>query len=189
VGRGKLAGVKVAAEGDSGGKYEVMTDVEGKFEFPELPAGVYKVRVPDAADSETGGETTGVKVLAAGCAPLNVWLQPSGEISGRVATTDGEPVPEAGVILFTAEGVTDEALGGIEDRPPIIGYTNKEGRYKFVRLPAGRYYVLVTTGKRGAGRSQRRTLFPGVGSLSEAAVITLEGGQKKTRLDVQLVQR
>lgn len=187
AGHGKLAGVKVVVE-NGRSNYEAMTDGEGKFEFSELAAGIYDVRVAATA-TEPGAEMRGVKVFAGGCAPLNVWLQPAGEISGRVVTTDGQPVPGEGVILFAAEGVTDDELDGIENRPPIIGYTDQEGGYRFVRLPAGRYYVLVSIGKERTGRSQRRIFYPGVNSLSEATAITLEGGQKKTRLDVRLPQR
>ena len=188
AGRGRVAGVKVVVENGKS-SYEAITGGEGEFEFSELPAGIYDVRVAATA-TEPGAEMRGVKVFAGGCAPLNVWLQPAGEISGRVLTTDGQPMPGEGVILFAAEGVTDDELDGIENRPPIIGYTDQEGGYRFVRLPAGRYYVLAAIGnQRGVRQAQRRIFYPGVSSLSEATAITLEGGQKKTRLDVRLSQR
>jgi hypothetical protein len=186
--RGRVTGVKVVAENGKS-SYEAITDGEGEFEFSELPPGIYDVQVAATA-TEPGAEMRGVKVFAGGCAPLNVWLQPAGEISGRVLTIDGQPMPGEGVILFAAEGVTDDELDGIENRPPIIGYTDREGGYRFARLPAGRYYVLAAIGnQRGVRQAQRRIFYPGVSSLSEAKPITLESGQKKMRLDVRLPER
>jgi hypothetical protein len=182
---GPASGVKVFAQGEAQG-YEARTDGDGRFEFTGLPAGTYKVRA-DAPAGHTGGEFVKVSLPDRGCAPMNIFFTPQGEIGGQVLSAGGRPVKDAQVTLFSAEGVTEEGLANLERRPPIMTYTHGAGRYGFSQLPAGRYYVAVSlpTGV-GPNKTYQRTFYPNARTLNEATGITLAEGQKMTGADVQL---
>lgn len=185
---GGVAGVKVVAEGQSQ-RYEATTDGAGRYEFTGLPAGSYTVN----ADTPTGPSgiriqnRSGVSVTDRGCARSDIHLMPEGELGGVVTSAAGLPVKDVGVALFSAEGATEEKVAGLEGGHYMMS-TDVRGRYRFVGLPAGRYYVVVSVpaGEGPMSTNYRRTFHPNAASLAEAAAVTLAEGQKKTDADVRL---
>ena len=184
-----MPGVKVIAEG-GGHSHETKTDAEGHFEFSGLPAGAYRVRVETPA-GDTGVRVenrSGINVPARGCAPYNIHLMSEGEIGGLVASAAGQPVKGVWVTLFSAEGVTEAGLANLEGSPPVMMYTDVHGRYRFVNVPAGRYYVAVSVpvGDGPKDVHYRRAFHPNAAGLAEATAVSLVEGQKKADADVQL---
>ena len=92
------------------------------------------------------------------------------------------------VVLFSAEGMTEEGFAGLGSRPPVVMFTDVHGRYRFTYIPAGRYYVVasVIVDERPTEIIFRRTFYPNAAGLGEASVIALAEGQKKADADIQL---
>lgn len=185
---GGVAGVKVIAEGQSQ-RYETRTDGAGRFEFTGLPAGSYRVN----ADTPVGPSglkvenRSGLYVPDRGCARSDIHLMPEGEVGGLVTSAAGQPVKDVRVAIFSAEGATEEKVASLEGKYSMMN-TDVHGRYQFVGLPAGRYYVVVSVpvGEGPMNINGRLIFHPNAASLAEAAAVTLAEGQQKTDADVQL---
>ncbi len=124
-------GVTVTAIGPGGDVLSTVTDADGNYEFPGLPAGEYRIsiQVPDGAESVGPAERT-VSVAAEDVANIDFELARAGSVSGMV-TAGGMPVSGATLTLAGPDG-------------PLIGLTTDEGVYDFSGLPAGDYLITVT---------------------------------------------
>jgi len=66
-----------------------------------------------------------------------------------------------------------------------LAVTDRDGRYEFTRMPAGRFVIGVTSGPARAGRAPR-TFLPGVAQVSAAGRVIVGAGERTTVSDFRL---
>ena len=119
----------------------VLTDADGSYYFPAIRPGRYLItaRPPEYVSThlpQIYGEgssmgATRVQLTAGRALDVNIALQRSLAIEGRVMTAEGDPL--AGVL------VSIEGIGLRAQRPAIV--TDDRGYYRHYGLPPGRYRI------------------------------------------------
>jgi hypothetical protein len=116
--------------GESLKNYGALTDADGKFRIINVQAGEFVLDAERVGFIRNSGST--LKVADGDSrAEQNLKLVPTGAITGRVLTPEGEPV----------EGVQVYAMGG--ESSQVEGSTDDEGRFRIAGLFPGRYRVLA----------------------------------------------
>ena len=124
------------------GRLSTLSDAWGRFTFADVPPGSYTIGV-DAGQGLTPWMARPVEMSAADtCASSSIILHPSGTVSGRVTSADGQPAPD---ILLS---LTDPG-GGRSGVPGRM--TNADGRFTFDGLNSGDYLLAVNTGNAATG--------------------------------------
>jgi hypothetical protein len=136
----KIAGVKIFLhQGDK--RYETVSDAAGSYEFTDLPVGKYELttNLPE----HLTGHSHSITITGNGCVPAPLSVQASGEIKGRLVDVGGQPIKDAIVSIFAADGVVAEMFDMVRTHSMNRAETDKEGTFRFVRLPAGSYHLAV----------------------------------------------
>jgi len=185
-----MAGINIFAKGVEQ-TYETFSDVKGEYKFFGLPTGEYEIwaNYPSYFESKK----IKVKTTAQGCGVGDIKTWRKGSISGRVTDAGGAVVADLGVSLVLADTTSEEIL---EERENEIVWnlasTNEKGEYFFSMLPAGRYYLVINRAQfertRGSEQAQKvpRLFYPGVSSIEEAIVISIEEGEQVEKKDFRL---
>jgi protocatechuate 3,4-dioxygenase beta subunit len=122
-----------------------VTGSEGRFIFPAIPPGQYKLTAKrnGYADAEygrrgTNGSGSSITVAAdANLKDVNLTMTAYGAISGRITDTDGDPVVAAVVTaLRYSYSNGRRALTEVK-----AVETNDRGEYRLFWLPPGKYYI------------------------------------------------
>lgn len=136
---GTLSGVTVLLTG--GATATAETGGSGTFEFNQLPAGSYTLRLKEGAVAPQGS----VVVEVAGAPVTNVVLRglSLGSISGAVHDDRGEPIIGAPVSAYLRSQVTET--------PFLLARTGAQtddrGSYRIDELPPGDYLVCACSGR------------------------------------------
>lgn len=201
-----LAGVRVTLFREPGGTAirETLTETDGGYLFPALPAGSYSIRAysPGWLATSFGqtrpGRSGTVMVLGAGEArkELTIQLFRGSVITGRVQTERGQTqvgtVVEAFQLRYSAGG------GALV----LVQTTNTDdtGQYRLIGLPPGDYFVRASPSvggrlsipgqtfavQRGRQKGYVPLFFPAAPSPSEAAAIAVGVGEIRTGTDFTL---
>lgn len=189
-----IAGVSIALV-DAGGNVvaRTLTDANGDYLFPDVPAGDYTVTVTDTEEVlddyflTSGLDAIPITVVATditdidfGYARLNtlgrigdfVWLD-----ADRDGVQDlGEPgLPNVTLNLFDAGA--DRAIGGGDDTLLSTTVTDANGGYIFESLPVGNYYVDVD------GTTIPSGLSATTGTNDPSRLVNLTAGEEDLRVD------
>jgi protocatechuate 3,4-dioxygenase beta subunit len=114
------------------------SDAEGRFQFFALPSGTYRV---SASKAGYFNHPTRVAVASGdSSAKVEIRLPAQGVISGHVADEDGDPLPNANVLLFKSVYQS----GRRQWRQLNGGHSNAVGEYRIPDLKPGRYLVEST---------------------------------------------
>ncbi|NUQ01058.1 MAG: carboxypeptidase regulatory-like domain-containing protein, partial [Armatimonadetes bacterium] len=127
-----------------------ITDSEGSFRFSAVAPGPYSIEV-SAAGCEAGETGTWVEPGRTGTADLALErIDPdNATVSGLVASTSGEPLPWARVMLWPAG--LDQPVYAMQEGAPVdplylppfrMGkeiYTDEQGRYSLRNIAPGQY--------------------------------------------------
>lgn len=177
------------------------TNIDGRFEIQELPAGRFTVGVARAGylgisygqrfPSEPGQpiELSEGQTLT----DVNVALPRAGVISGRVTDELGEPY--AGVTLLTMQV---RYFQGRRQLVPVGGgpqnATDDSGQYRVLRLSPGEYYVRASVRDTWESDDDRKetygylpTYYPGTANVSEAQRVKVAVGQEVHSVDLQML--
>ena len=178
--REPVADAVVVAEGNPpNSRFVAATDANGRYEFPPLPAGDYRITVDPIGTLRPDGAS--VHVRPGSCWDLTLAHSPHAEISGRVRYTTGPPVSGAQVLFMRADGSSWTTY-----------YVDANGRYRFDSLEAGSYVVGIRLpgdppwefgGAAGVPPPAASVYFPGVSNRAAAATITLKDDEKRDDID------
>lgn len=190
-------GVLVLREFTTREQRVVHTDAAGEFRLVDLPAAAYSLHA--TALGYVGREygqrhpmESGVPLeLAVGenRADLVVPLPPSGTITGRVTTQDGQPLAYADV------GALRPRIDGNRRLLVPMGrsQSNGTGEFRIAGLPPGHYYVAAIdpgderTEDAAGGSQTAQTFFPGVSNAATAERVQLSFGGTRTDINFALV--
>jgi len=206
-----LPGIKIIAAGN-GKNYTAVTDQDGEYKIALPKAGAYRVRaiIPFSASTLEYSENTPypkvdttesrtiieyeMNVPAGQCRyketdVFRVDLKAVAEIKGRVVDVEEKPVGSLTLYLYPATEGQDFYKGGYE-----FATTDKDGRYSFVGLRGGRFWLGVNLGRMpDVDEPYPVTYYPGVPDPAHATLVELEDGQelslKDFRLPPKLVER
>ena len=216
TGRSTLRGRIVAADGgqpmrrvivrvtapELRGARTVLTDVDGRYEFRELPAGRYSIsasKPPFVSWSygQTQPAGPGKPLVIADnqtAESIDIRLPRGSVITGRVTDDFGEPAPGANVMLMRSQFSQGQRrlvqTGGRAS-------TNDIGEYRIFGLAPGQYYVSATVaqgmiGGGGVEGEETRsgyspTFYPGTAEMTSAQKLTLATAQTLSDIDFALV--
>lgn len=148
-----VAGVTVTASGPGGSTLSAVTDANGDYSFPRLPAGEYTVGIEvPSGYSASGPVARDESVGATDVEDVDFELARLGAIDGVVRTDGGTPVAGVAITVEGPDGTQQVA-------------TDADGAYGLGTLPPGTYTITVTP---PAGTAV-------VGAASRTVVITAAG--------------
>ena len=131
------------------GPQAAITDDDGRVAFAGLPAGAYRVELPQQLASGatvfSGNPDVRVDSGARRPATFNVAMEPAGRISGTirqliVARTGIGSAPDSLADGGPVEGMTVLLIGG---RDTLYRTTDAAGRYEFTDVPSGAWTLVV----------------------------------------------
>ncbi len=154
------------------------TDADGRYEFPPVPPGKYKLTV-DSIDllHANGGE---LAVNGGSCWDLTLELpkETDGSLAGHLGSPDGRPF----IVHPWVQIVS------LDDDRYMSAYVDAEGNFEARGVEPGRY--LVGLGIRaGSGYFSdvpSPIYYPGVSTKEQAAIIDLRAAEKRTNINFQL---
>jgi protocatechuate 3,4-dioxygenase beta subunit len=171
----------------------ILADDRGGFKFQDLEPGPYQIVV--AADSYVRHEYR-QKVFGG---TVVIRLTRTGNVSGHIRTTDGQPAVGAPVQLlqFVYNNNGQKTLA-----PAGSARTDDRGEYRLYWITPGRYFVSAgSTAEQGlfvrpveaggAGNSPNEnpnerysfTFYPGVSDLKSAAIVEVQPGTELSTID------
>jgi Carboxypeptidase regulatory-like domain len=162
-------------------QYLCMTDAHGRYEFPPLSPGKYKITVQPIRSFQPDDQE--VEISGGFCWDLTLSRSRHTEIGGQVRRSDGTPIASVYVVLMKADNTGYETTE-----------TDEKGRFMFAGEVPGKYVLgfdfpprpdWVNSG--GAGVGVRipsvSAFYPGVPDRSKARVIRLATDEKLENLD------
>jgi len=174
----RRAGQKVAVRSIAdGGQHIAVSDAEGHFEFPPLPAGRYFIdpnTVPGMW-SRDGGETT---VAAHECRDYHIGMRVDGSVGGSVILPNGDTSRTWNIDAVPLDNSGSSAASA---------FTDTAGHFELRGLKKGRYLIGIEV----VGVSSRYDLnfgvyAPGVRNRAAAQIIDLGNGEKRTGVDIHI---
>jgi hypothetical protein len=175
----------VRIEGE-GVRREIRPDAEGRYQIAGLPPGKFKVSVQLSEVFTVSGPGREVTISDRGCASEDFYAQDNGRMSGRVIDEAGQPV--ARILVTVLVPSSDPGVPFIS-----LERTDAEGRFSFRAIPAGKYLLGVNLTKNPETNDPTNayppTFYPGVADQSNAEVITLGLGEKRSDLDIRIPLR
>ena len=198
----RRARITLTAEGlGPEGRRTTSTNLEGRFEFRDLPAARYRVSVarggylPLEYGQRRPGEQGRPLQVADGqtLERIDFYLPRMGVITGRVTDENGEPIE--GVSVYPTRVMF---FDGARRLVPAVGPTQTDdmGEYRIARLPPGSYHVMAATKETWTvtERDGRETMYgylptyyPGVPSGSASRAVSVGIGQELSGIDIALL--
>lgn len=119
---------------------ETFTDFDGKYEIT-LPVGKYRVETifPSLINKNLSISSVNNENITAkdgGCFEKSFWVRNNVSVSGRLLYSNGQPIEDAFVSIVAEEGEINASEEETEK-------TDKSGRFKFERIPIGRYHLVL----------------------------------------------
>ncbi len=178
---------------------DALTDADGAYEIANLPAGTYtivaiKANYVRTAWGEQRPEGPGKRIeLADGqrLDHINIRLQRTGAITGRIVDEFGDPMTDVGVQAMRYQYVQGQRRLMPSGRG---GSTNDIGEFRIYGLTPGQYYVAATLRNFAAANSDTNdragyapTFYPGTGNPAEAQRMAIAPGQTITGVNLSLL--
>jgi uncharacterized protein (DUF2141 family) len=184
-----------------------ITDENGRFSVPNLPAGKYSVSATKTgyvtmAAGQRRALRSGIPIeLGDGRAVTNIDLRlpRGGVITGRIRDEDDEPLARATVRVMRFQYQRGER----RLVPAGSDQTDDRGEYRVFGLPPGEFVVTAVAGtferfaRTSAGDAlvpeadeplnYAPTYYPGVTSVAEASRVAVGAGQEQTGIDFSLL--
>lgn len=183
-----VASAQVSAISFGQPEQTTTTNALGKFSF----TGLVSTTRPWAVIARGDGYQTERQVVTPG-SPVHLKIAKGASLSGRVIDRDGKGIPGVWVSArIEAYRNGRPALGGFHMRR-----TNEGGEYTLSPLPPGTYLLLaepalpIVPAKPGAPLPEPvmgigRTYYDGASQATGALPVTLQKGEQRTNLDIEL---
>ena len=181
-----------------------ITDDDGRFVMPGLPAGRYNVSASKAGwlRSSYGAMRptrpgTAVAVAAGETRDLVIHLARGGVITGLVNDAEGRPARGVPIRLQEARMIGGErVLGAVSISPGVTGeLTDDRGEYRLFGLPPGDYVVSATPVDAGGGVTRVTSggtigavpiFFPGTPVAQDAQTVAVKIGETTPAVNFRL---
>jgi len=181
--RGELFSAKVvpnaqiaATRQSDGNQSFCVTGPDGRYEFPPLPPGKYKITVRPVGSYQP--DDSEIDLTSGTCRDITLYRSPHAEIGGHVRRSDGTPVANVAIVLIRSDNSSY-----------LTTQTDRDGYFVFDSEQPGKYVLGLNFpaspdwfdgGGAGAGvRIPPASMFyPGVANRSSALVIRLATDQK-----------
>jgi hypothetical protein len=168
---------------------KVETDVNGRFDFADLPAGSYRINVDPVSGFVRLALSKEATLTEGQTAEMTVRLERSGAIEGRIQDENGD-----GMLGAQVQAVRRLDVGGHTTLRTwgASAATDDRGAFRLFNLPAGDYYVMATytrlpwRNEPAAQSGYADTYYPGSPALRGAQVVVVRGGRDSTRVNVTL---
>jgi Carboxypeptidase regulatory-like domain len=184
----RRAMVQAAPTNGAGPEISLLTDSEGRFEFPAMPESDVNILVHKPGffgDLELHPSDFQPQIvhLNADTPPLTLKLLPEGVVLGHVATLKGEPIEDT-----TVRVLREAATNGYrrwESRGQAV--TDEDGQFRIVNLIPGQYLLVAGPNLPGIRRVRNRSplqegfasmFYPGVPDLESATPFVISAGQQ-----------
>lgn len=188
----RKAYVRLQTSSGKGAIYSDVTDNDGKFSFPDIPAGSYRLTAERQGflDGAYGGRDGGVELkLSAGetLTDLEIQLRPQAVLTGRVVDEDGDPWTHARVVIYrSAWRKGKRELESFNEQD-----CDDQGNFRIAQLPAGRYYIAAQPepwweSRNGPATGPRHVLtwYPGAADAETALALT--AGEQTDGIEIRL---
>jgi hypothetical protein len=169
------------------------TDADGRYEASGLPPDSYLATAskPGYASVQYGQRRTSypgkrVKVADGEAQQIDFTLPRAATLAGRVLDEFGDPVQGATVSLLASRFSNGRrALVDVARSSP----TNDLGRFRIFGLEAGDYLLTATAARAGPYKlpGYATTFYPGTGSVADATLLTITGGDDQFAVDISLL--
>ena len=171
--------------------YRTMSAVDGTFSISGIAPGTYSVMAQrvgyvNSVEDRGGGPPI---MLKAGerKTGVEIKLTPTGSITGRITSAEGDPVE--GAAVFANKGAVGEGFGE----------TDEKGQFRIGGLTPGKYNVRVERNEIFGGRPEIRTdgtveahnattFYPNAATEKEAGKVAVKAGAETPGIDIRVVQ-
>ena len=184
----RRAMVQAAPTNGAGSEISLLTDSEGRFEFPAMPESDVNILVHKPGffgDLELHPSDFQPQIvhLNADTPPLTLKLLPEGVVLGHVATLKGEPIEDTTVRVLRE--VATNGYRRWENRGQAV--TDEDGQFRIVNLIPGQYLLVAGPNLPGIRRVRNRSplqegfasmFYPGVPDLESATPFVISAGQQ-----------
>ncbi len=164
-----------------------VTGTDGRYEFPPLPPGKYKISARPVGSYQP--DDSEVNLTSGTCRDITLDRSSHGEVGGHVRRSDGTPVANVAVVLISSDNSSY-----------LTTQTDRDGYFVFDSQQPGKYVLGLNSPASsdwfdggGAGAGVRippaSTFYPGVANRSSALVIRLATDEKLEDLDFVIPSR
>ena len=167
-------------------KIVAKTADDGSFALYDLPSGTYKVSADLPTDLELAQTILSdplppLKVDTDSCVEMDLDALPTGKIRGRLLASDGKPLWNASVELFSVDRYKEGARGWWE-------YADDKKKYfDFEHVAPGEYLLVFNANNRlDTDVPYPRTFFRNAPDLVRAEHILVGSGDQLLHADIQL---
>lgn len=186
--RGVVPNAQVVATRKSDGDQSFcLTDADGRYEFPPLSPGDYKITVQSVASYQP--DDSQIDLTPGACRDFTLHRSPHAQIGGHVRGSDGAPFANVGLVLIRSDDSLYET-----------GQADEDGHFVFSFLQPGEYVIGLNFPPNpdwsdgigmGAGVElpPASLFYPGVANRSSAQVIRLATDEKLDDLEFTVPSR
>lgn len=158
-------------------QFLAVTNEDGRYEFPPVPPGRYKLNLDQIVPLRAGGGELTVGRGACWDMTLEVPKDTDGSISGHIGAPDGKP--------FTVHPWVQ--IVSVDDDRFMSAYVDSSGYFEARGVEPGRYVVGIGI-RSGTGAPDLPTpvYYPGVQTKEQAIIIQIGRAEKRSNIDFQL---
>jgi protocatechuate 3,4-dioxygenase beta subunit len=162
---------------------EADTDQDGRAVLPELPPGIYVVRVDkpgyiDVQDPQGRGRQ--LRLPSPG-GTIHMYLSRTAVITGTIYDAEGRPLSGARVVPIVRRGTASEARMIEFGR---AAHSDDRGMYRLYGLPPGHYSVAALPPVGDVSADPFLPTFHGPGGPAEAIFMRLTAGETRSSVDL-----
>jgi carboxypeptidase family protein len=170
-----------ATRQSDGNQFFCVTGSDGRYEFPPLPPGKYKITVRPVGSYQP--DDSEIHLTSGTCRDITLYRSPHAKIGGHVRRSDGTTVANVALVLIESDNSSYETAQTDQDGYFVFD-SQQPGKYVLgLNFPANREWF------DGGGAGDDLTIppaamfYPGVANRFNARVIELATDEKLDDLD------